>query len=139
MDLRALACIILEARTRSEGLWGGGFNIFAVFDGLSTPLSRGLFTPTKDIRWPPPIIEPGENRCIVITLSALMLILRFTFKSSSSSFRSVSSARSNSFYMLVVCSAISSSPRSSLASAISCSVAASITFYYYCKIDFRSA
>ena len=134
MDLRAFACMRLEARTRRDDLWAGGFYAL-VFDGLSAP-SRGLFSPTNDMRYPPPTIDPGENLCIVITFRALMLIFRFTFKSSSSSFRSVSSARSNSFYV----SAISSSPRSSLgASAISCSVAASITRCCCCNIDFLSA
>ena len=132
VDFRWLACRRLEARSKSDGLLAGFGGKAVAAAWLSVRL---LFSPSLEMRPNPAVIEPGEKRCIVTTLSARMLIFRETFKSSSSSFRSVSSAVAKASSS----SAISSSPRFSLfIAAASASAAASITCYCLWRIDFRS-
>ena len=128
LDLR----IRLEARSNSEGrcCWLG----FALGGGKPLRPVR----PTFEMRCWPGLMEPGENLCIVATFSARMLILRETLRSSSSSFRSVSSASSNSELFRAGASAISSSFKSSLAAAAA-SAARLMARYCIWSTDLRSA
>ncbi len=129
-DFLAFAQSKLDALLSKLGFyWGLGgqkeFVLLASFIGEPFILVVGLpLWFSKDQRLSPSCIEPGEKRCIVATFKALILIFLDTSRSSSYSLRSVSSARSNSFL-----SAISSSPRSSLAAiAASAAACSSITF-----------
>ena len=118
VDLRSLFDLLrrlLDARRSKDGL-------FCTWFGLG-----GNPAPWRKLS-PPFVIEPRENLCIVTTFSALILIFLDMFKSSSSSFRSVSSANSKSLLPLFFSSS----------AANSYYVAASIIYYYCWRIDLRS-